>query len=110
MKNKRNDILINITVYFFLFCFFIQIFIKMYKKRIKTLNFQSKIHTIKSSLVINRQTKCFADRLTIRHGQGIKVHGHLNSSRLCPLILLLLDQSENPSNGRTLSGKYWKTY
>lgn len=110
MKNKRNDILINITVYFFLFFFFIQIFIKMYKKRIKTLNFQSKIHTIKSSLVINRQTKCFADRLTIRHGQGIKVHGHLNSSRLCPLILLLLDQSENPSNGRTLSGKYWKTY
>lgn len=82
----------------------------MYKKRIKTLNFQSKIHTIKSSLVINRQTKCFADRLTIRHGQSIKVHGHLNSSRLCPLILLLLDQSENPSNGRTLSGKYWKTY
>lgn len=110
MKNKRNDILINITVYFFLFFFFIQIFIKMYKKHIKTMNFQSKIHTIKSSLVINRQTKCFADRLTIRHGQGIKVHGHLNSSWLCPLILLLLDQSENPSNGRTLSGKYWKTY
>ena len=36
----------------------------------------------KPSAVINRQPKCFADRLTIRHGRGIKVHGHLNSSQL----------------------------
>lgn len=100
----------SISLYIFSFFFFSFIYTNFHQLRIKTLNFQSKIHTIKSSLVINRQTKCFADRLTIRHGQGIKVHGHLNSSRLCPLILLLLDQSENPSNGRTLSGKYWKTY
>lgn len=32
--------------------------------------------------VINRQPKCFADRLTICHGRNIKVHEHLNSSQL----------------------------